>query len=201
MKDQETKLEEIETSQTLGGGVILKRLHVYRNLVYLFHLFSLLCFYYQSIMVSEQPSSNGQPIRHTVLWEGIRTTHKMSGSPMGHVPWARLQCFFPPLLFPYISFLRSENGPTCSFCTSKSSKLGSNMTALKNHDRPKESDPNLRHARLSHCADDKLRTPGRSVCQAIPRPTDVANNSWHDACTLSGNDDVSKPNVHCTFSS
>jgi hypothetical protein len=36
--------------------------------------------------ISEQPCSNGEPIRHTVLWEGIRTTHKPSESPMGHVP-------------------------------------------------------------------------------------------------------------------
>ena len=39
--------------------------------------------------ISEQPCSNGEPIRHTVLWEGIRTTHKTDipghRSPMGHV--------------------------------------------------------------------------------------------------------------------
>jgi hypothetical protein len=40
----------------------------------------------QNIWISEQPCSNGEPIRHTVLWEGIRTTHKPSESPMGHVP-------------------------------------------------------------------------------------------------------------------
>ena len=38
---------------------------------------SLLCFYYQSIKISEQPCSNGVPKRYTVLWEGIRTTHKL----------------------------------------------------------------------------------------------------------------------------
>jgi hypothetical protein len=27
-------------------------------------------------MISEQPCSNGETTRHTVLWEGIRTTHK-----------------------------------------------------------------------------------------------------------------------------
>jgi len=27
--------------------------------------------------ISEQPCSNGESIRHTVLWEGIRTTHKL----------------------------------------------------------------------------------------------------------------------------
>ena len=26
--------------------------------------------------ISEQAYSNGEPIRHTVMWEGIRTTHK-----------------------------------------------------------------------------------------------------------------------------
>ena len=37
-------------------------------------------------MECEQPCSDGEPIRHAVLWEGLRTTHKPSGSPMGHVP-------------------------------------------------------------------------------------------------------------------
>jgi hypothetical protein len=44
-------------------------------------------FYYQSKKrISEQPCFNGDPIRHTMLWEGIRTTHKLPESPMGHVP-------------------------------------------------------------------------------------------------------------------
>ncbi len=29
---------------------------------------------------------NGDPMRHTVLWEEIRTTHKLPEFPMGHVP-------------------------------------------------------------------------------------------------------------------
>jgi hypothetical protein len=38
-------------------------------------------------MISEQPWSNdGESISHTDLWEEIRTTHKPSESPMGHVP-------------------------------------------------------------------------------------------------------------------
>ncbi len=36
--------------------------------------------------ISEQPCFNGEPMRHTVLWEEIRTTHKLPESPMGHVP-------------------------------------------------------------------------------------------------------------------
>jgi hypothetical protein len=55
--------------------------------------------------IREQPCSNGEPIRHTVLWEGIRTTHKLPGSPMGHVPMGttdaercveRIQCVRSP---------------------------------------------------------------------------------------------------------
>jgi hypothetical protein len=67
---------------------------------------SLMCVYYQSKKkISEQPCSNGEPIRHTVLWEGIRTTHKLPGSPMGHVPMGttdaercveRIQCAGSP---------------------------------------------------------------------------------------------------------
>jgi hypothetical protein len=63
-----------------------------------------MCVYYQSKKkISEQPCSNGEPIRNTVLWEGIRTTHKLPGSPMGHVPMLHsgfirilfLQAFLP----------------------------------------------------------------------------------------------------------
>ena len=53
-------------------------------------LLSLMCFYYQPKKASEQPCSNGEPIRHTVLWEGIRTTHKtIPGPPWVTSPWAR----------------------------------------------------------------------------------------------------------------
>ena len=38
---------------------------------------SMMRFYYQPIKISEQPCYNGEPKRHTVLWEGIRTTHKL----------------------------------------------------------------------------------------------------------------------------
>jgi hypothetical protein len=55
--------------------------------------------------ISEQPCSNGEPLRHTVLWEGIRTTYKLPGSPRGHVPMVttdtercveRIQCAGSP---------------------------------------------------------------------------------------------------------
>ena len=36
--------------------------------------------------IKEQSCSNGEPKRHTGLWEEIRTTHKLSEPPMGHVP-------------------------------------------------------------------------------------------------------------------
>jgi hypothetical protein len=65
-----------------------------------------MCVYYQSKKkISEQPCSNGEPIRHTVMWEEIRTTHKLPGSPMGHVPMGttdaehcveRIQCTGSP---------------------------------------------------------------------------------------------------------
>ncbi len=67
---------------------------------------SLMCVYYQSKKkISEQPCSNGDPISHTVLWEGIRTTHKLPGSLMGHAPMGttdvercveRIQCAGSP---------------------------------------------------------------------------------------------------------
>ena len=44
--------------------------------------------------------------RHTVLWEGIRTTHKPSESPMGHVPmgttdaWRSAASTTPPASWP-----------------------------------------------------------------------------------------------------
>ncbi len=39
---------------------------------------SLLCvFIANTNKISEQPCSNGEPIRDTVLWEGTRTTHKL----------------------------------------------------------------------------------------------------------------------------
>jgi hypothetical protein len=42
--------------------------------------------------ISEQPCSNGEPIRHTVLWEGIRTTHK---------PFVSCPYSFPQHCMPY----------------------------------------------------------------------------------------------------
>jgi hypothetical protein len=36
--------------------------------------------------ISEQPCSNGEPIRHTVLWKVIRTAHKPSQVPHGSRP-------------------------------------------------------------------------------------------------------------------
>ena len=39
------------------------------------HLFCV--FIVNKKMIGEQPYSNGEPTRHTVLWEGIRTTHKL----------------------------------------------------------------------------------------------------------------------------
>jgi hypothetical protein len=37
-------------------------------------------------MINEQPCSNGETIRHSFLWEEIRTTHKPFESPKGNVP-------------------------------------------------------------------------------------------------------------------
>ena len=57
----------------------------------------LMCFDCQSKKMSEQPCSNGEPIRHSVLWEEIRTVHNLilrvphntSDRTRTLVPWAQ----------------------------------------------------------------------------------------------------------------
>jgi hypothetical protein len=57
--------------------------------------------------ISEQPCSNGEPIRHTVLWEEIRTTHKTilrvphGSRPHGHDRRLKLSFFLTGIFFPH----------------------------------------------------------------------------------------------------
>jgi len=85
VRDTDLKMEDDEVSVDTLWNVqglqyllfIMKR----QNNLTLSHVFLL-----PIQKISEQPCSNGEPVRHTVMWEGIRTTHKPSESPMGHVP-------------------------------------------------------------------------------------------------------------------
>jgi hypothetical protein len=52
--------------------------------------------------ISEQPFSNGEPIRHTVLWEGIRTTHETI--PMTHTRCQKSAVWIPLTCSIFLSF-------------------------------------------------------------------------------------------------